>query len=118
VTGFAMPRRKHPHLFGQRRVDGESTGQGTCSLRLWRNAMLSQPILSQRRIAQLGVGAASLTLVSCMTVLIAGARDNSPSARPAVTPVLSETHVPTVSTTPVSLQRDSVAPLAVATNKQ
>ena len=79
--------------------------------------MLSQPFLSQRRIAQLGVAAASLCLVSCMTVLIAGARDNS-TARPVVAPVLSETHIPAVTPGHLSMQSDSVSSMTVATNKQ
>lgn len=78
--------------------------------------MLSQPFFSQRRIAQLGVAAASLTLVSCMTVLVAGARDNSASAHPTVTPLLSETHVNTVSSNQVSMQSETA--MTVATNKQ
>jgi hypothetical protein len=79
--------------------------------------MLSRPMLSQRRIAQLGVGAASLCLVTCMTMLIAGARDRSASARPVVAPVLSETHLSTSNPNQVSLQSDS-GPSFVASNKQ
>jgi hypothetical protein len=40
-------------------------------------------MLSPRRIAQLGLSAACLTLVTSITVLVAGASDRKTSAQPA-----------------------------------
>jgi hypothetical protein len=87
---------------------------------LFKLSPSKQPFFTQRRIAQLGVTAASLCLVLCMTVLIAGARDGSTATHPVASPVLSETHMPAVSPViapeHVSLQGDSST--TVATNKQ
>jgi hypothetical protein len=57
-----------------------------CVFGIWENAMMSA-----RRTAQLGLGAACLTLVTSITVLVAGSVE--PSNTGSVTPSVSSSHV-------------------------
>jgi hypothetical protein len=71
-------------------------------------------MLSPRRSAQLGLSAASLTLVTCITILIAGSSD--PSKAPAdISPSVSTAHaMPLASSQFVSSQSDQSQHVALA----